>query len=625
MGALLHGGALTDDARGTVKAIADELARDPARCPPGERLVVWQAVSTLLDPRPGAEPWQEAFDAACEALDSEHASVGVQGGLAGIGWAVHDALEPPADDLAPVDAVLADAIAATDRLDRAGGLAGIGTYLLERPAATAAAGIAAIVDVLEARAVDGRWIAAPGAAAGPQMFVGDAGIVELLAAIARGPHGSARGRALVAAGAEALATSGATDPGSGAALWIAGSALGEPRLQSIGLERVVEAGEAAVDRCRSGIVGLAGGAAWVTRLYDAFWRATGDRYLGGIARACVAELIPRVALDDLGVWTGAGGVALAIAAALSDEVHGWDRLIGLAIAPAPAGVARQPRVPARDPRRTSVDGLTSQDLVTTRAGWWDATFTRWLLAAIPERVDRLVDLGCGLAHVGRSVLPAREGARYLGVDIDAERLAGATRALASAGLADRAAVVRARIEALPLAGASVDVVTGTLVLQHVADPAAVLAEVRRVLRPGGTLTVVEPDHLAIAIELDGVLADLDRAFVALGARSRDEHIAGDLSIGPRLPELVRAAGFTDVDTASWPCPLHDQRHTAAQFARHLRAGVVNLARRARLALTAPACAAAFAAIDDLVMSRPSRDVGRARRTMRFHRCRATRP
>jgi SAM-dependent methyltransferase len=617
----LLAGTQADEARSRLHAIAEALAGAPTACPPAERLMVWQALANLID-TPGNEHAETAFDAAVEMLDGEHASVGVVGGLAGIAWAVHDVLDPPADDLAPVDAALTAAIAATDRLDRADGLAGIGTYLLARPAQAAAPGIAAIVAALAARATDGRWLVAARSGAGPQMFAGDAGIVAFLADVERGPLRSPAARELLAAGAEALATSGATDPGGGAALWIAGGALGEPRYQSIGLERVVDAGEASVERCRTRGLGLAGGAAWVTRLYDAFHRATGDHYLGGIARACAAELVARLDLRDTSVWSGAGGVALALAAGLSDERHTWDRLIGLELAP--AAVGRQARVPPRDARRTNVDGLTAEDLDTTRAAWWDGAFARWLLAAVPPRVDRIVDLGCGLAHVGRSLLPAREGARYLGVDVDGERLAGATRALAAAGLADRASVTCARIEALPIADASVDLVTGTLVLQHVADPAAVLAEARRVLRPGGTLTVVEPDHLAIAIELDGELAEVDRAFIALGERSRDRHRTGDLSIGPRLPALLAAAGFTDVEAEAWPCPMYDVPQTAARFAVYLRAGVVNLARRAELALTAPECEAAYAAIDDLVARWPAGQVGRARRTMRFHRCRATR-
>jgi ubiquinone/menaquinone biosynthesis C-methylase UbiE len=59
------------------------------------------------------------------------------------------------------------------------------------------------------------------------------------------------------------------------------------------------------------------------------------------------------------------------------------------------------------------------------------------------------------------------------------------------GLAARARVIRAPAEQLPLPDASVDAVVATLVLCTVHDPARALAEVRRVLVPGGTLVFIE--------------------------------------------------------------------------------------------------------------------------------------
>lgn len=54
-----------------------------------------------------------------------------------------------------------------------------------------------------------------------------------------------------------------------------------------------------------------------------------------------------------------------------------------------------------------------------------------------------------------------------------------------------ARVVRAGAEALPVADASFDVVVSTMVLCTVPDPEAAVAEVRRVLRPGGALLFIE--------------------------------------------------------------------------------------------------------------------------------------
>jgi SAM-dependent methyltransferase len=105
---------------------------------------------------------------------------------------------------------------------------------------------------------------------------------------------------------------------------------------------------------------------------------------------------------------------------------------------------------------------------------------------LEERLDRLagagpvLDLGCGrgywMEHLGR------RGMAAVGVEHDPVR----------AALAGRFGPVVAGDGArLPLAGASVGLVWCLHVLHHLPDPAGVLAEVRRVLRPGGVLVLAE--------------------------------------------------------------------------------------------------------------------------------------
>jgi ubiquinone/menaquinone biosynthesis C-methylase UbiE len=61
----------------------------------------------------------------------------------------------------------------------------------------------------------------------------------------------------------------------------------------------------------------------------------------------------------------------------------------------------------------------------------------------------------------------------------------------AAGVVSPARVVQAPAEAIPLPDASFDVAVSTLVLCTVRDPAAALAELRRLLRPGGRLLFIE--------------------------------------------------------------------------------------------------------------------------------------
>ena len=109
----------------------------------------------------------------------------------------------------------------------------------------------------------------------------------------------------------------------------------------------------------------------------------------------------------------------------------------------------------------------------------------------------LVDLGCGAGYW----LPgyAREAARVVGVEPDPGLLAIA------AGRDPRARVVPGSAEHLPLADASVDVVHARFAYFWPPGRDAGLAEVLRVLRPGGSLVVVDNDQRA------GEFADLLRA------------------------------------------------------------------------------------------------------------------
>ncbi len=123
--------------------------------------------------------------------------------------------------------------------------------------------------------------------------------------------------------------------------------------------------------------------------------------------------------------------------------------------------------------------------------WYDHLYARLhaLLAAhlAPARGGRrALDAGCGTgfqAHVLRGL-----GYETHGVDISAGLLAVARRTVAGVAL------VRADLQALPYAPAAFDaIVCGGSTLSFVADPDRALAELARVLRPGGRL-LLECEH-----------------------------------------------------------------------------------------------------------------------------------
>jgi SAM-dependent methyltransferase len=107
------------------------------------------------------------------------------------------------------------------------------------------------------------------------------------------------------------------------------------------------------------------------------------------------------------------------------------------------------------------------------------------LAATPREV---LDLGCGDGRVTQELVAGLDGARVRGV----EGYAPLREAAAARGLE----VVAGDLDgALPFADDSIDLVVSNQVIEHLADTDVFVAEIRRVLRPGG-IAVVSTENMA---------------------------------------------------------------------------------------------------------------------------------
>ncbi|MEM9381858.1 MAG: metalloregulator ArsR/SmtB family transcription factor [Planctomycetota bacterium] len=102
----------------------------------------------------------------------------------------------------------------------------------------------------------------------------------------------------------------------------------------------------------------------------------------------------------------------------------------------------------------------------------------------------LADLGCGTGYVARSLVGLCE--RLVCIDRSEGMLEEAERRLRTATPHGTTVEFRrGELDALPLQGGELDGAVAAMVLHHLADLGAALREMRRVLRPGGTLSIVE--------------------------------------------------------------------------------------------------------------------------------------
>lgn len=166
-----------------------------------------------------------------------------------------------------------------------------------------------------------------------------------------------------------------------------------------------------------------------------------------------------------------------------------------------------------------------------------ATFLPFLLPHLRPGQD-VLDAGCGVGAIALDVAARVAPGRVLGVDADAGQIEAARASAAERGIATASFEVGSVYE-LPAADASFDVAYANAVLLYVPDRPRALAELRRVLRPGG-LAAVSDDYLRTAV-LAPELPEIARApelFERVVARE-----GGDTRYSPQLRRLLLVAGF----------------------------------------------------------------------------------
>jgi SAM-dependent methyltransferase len=189
--------------------------------------------------------------------------------------------------------------------------------------------------------------------------------------------------------------------------------------------------------------------------------------------------------------------------------------------------------------------------------WWNADYLQLVARRLRlSDVSSALDVGAGIGHWGRALMAVlAANAHLMSLERDARWVAAARQAAADTQLVDRCEYRQGIAEALPFDDATFDLVTCQTLLIHVADPTVVIAEMRRVLRPGGVVLLSEPNNLAGALVADSVTAGRSLAavvehveFVLTCERGKQALGEGNSSVGDLLPGYLHNAGFRDIQS-----------------------------------------------------------------------------
>lgn len=155
--------------------------------------------------------------------------------------------------------------------------------------------------------------------------------------------------------------------------------------------------------------------------------------------------------------------------------------------------------------------------------------------------SRVLEVGCGVGAQTVTLVANSPGAQFTCVDMSADSLRAAQTRVARTGH-DNATFQESDVYRLPFADQTFDHVFVCFLLEHLTDPVTALESLQRVLKVGGSITVIEGDHGSAYFHPRSAAAD--RAIQCLVQLQAD--IGGDSLIGRQVYPLLVGCGFKGV-------------------------------------------------------------------------------
>lgn len=197
-------------------------------------------------------------------------------------------------------------------------------------------------------------------------------------------------------------------------------------------------------------------------------------------------------------------------------------------------------------------------LARTRSLYHNDDYLEFLLDKVwrIEGPARIIDFGCGYGYLGLKLLPLlHEGSTYAGIDIARELLEKAKAIYADCPNGHE--FVEASAYAVPFEDDSFDLAVCHSVMMHLERPAEAILEMKRVVRDGGRVIIIESNWNAMNAQTQvGGIEKLDTTDLGFlqrlfDAQRKRKNVDGN--IGMKIPLMLGRAGFRGIEARIGDC------------------------------------------------------------------------